>query len=70
MRTNIEIDDALIKQVMRRGKLPTKRAAVDAALRLMKQVQSQAKVQKLWGKIPWEGDLDEMRKSRFPDWPE
>jgi Arc/MetJ family transcription regulator len=32
-RTNIEIDDELIARVMRRNALPTKRAAVDWALR-------------------------------------
>jgi Arc/MetJ family transcription regulator len=33
VRTNIEIDDALIERVMRRYRLSSKRAAVDLALR-------------------------------------
>jgi Arc/MetJ family transcription regulator len=32
-RTNIDIDDDLISRVMRRFNLPSKRAAVDMALR-------------------------------------
>jgi len=32
-RTNIDIDDELMRRVMRRYRLPSKRAAVDLALR-------------------------------------
>ena len=38
MRTNIVIDDELIEQAMRLADLPTKRAAVEAGLRLLIQV--------------------------------
>ncbi len=67
MRTNIVIDDELIARAMQASGLPTKRAAVEAGLRLLIQVHEQAGVQKLRGKIRWEGNLDEMRAGRIAD---
>jgi len=64
MRTNIVIDDRLIEEAMRKAGLKTKRAAVEAGLRLLIQVKSQARVRQLRGKIPWAGDLNEMRAGR------
>jgi len=46
----------------------TKRATVEAALRLTVQLKNQDKIQSLFGKVQWDGDLDAMRQSRFPDW--
>jgi Arc/MetJ family transcription regulator len=68
MRTNVEIDDKLMSQAMAlTGKL-TKKAVVEDALRLVVQLKRQeAGLRKLWG-IGWEGNLDEMRSTRFPDW--
>lgn len=65
MRTNIEIDDELMKKAMRASKQPTKRAVVEAALRLLVQTHKQARIRRLKGKIAWEGNLDESRASRF-----
>jgi len=39
----------------------TKRAAVEAGLRLLVQTQAQAKIRRLRGKIQWQGDLDASR---------
>ena len=64
MRTNIEIDDALIKEAMKSSGTTTKRAAVEAGLRLLVQVQGQASIRRLRGKVQWEGNLDESRASR------
>ena len=69
MRTNIEIDDKLMKQALRLGKLKTKRATVDAALRMFVQVKKQSGILKLAGKVHWDGDLDEMRRDRTSDDP-
>jgi Arc/MetJ family transcription regulator len=60
-RTNVEIDDELITRVMRRYGLPTKRAAVDLALRrldLEPMTRDEALAMRGTG---WEGDLDELR---------
>lgn len=64
MRTNIVIDDALIAQAMRVTGLPTKKAAVEAGLKLLIQVKAQASVRRLRGKVRWQGNLDEFRSSR------
>ncbi|MBB5065885.1 type II toxin-antitoxin system VapB family antitoxin [Granulicella mallensis] len=67
MRTNIEIDDQLMAEALRSSGEPTKRAAVEAALRLLIQTKAQAGIRKLRGKIQWEGDLAELRRSRVRD---
>jgi len=70
MRTNVEIDDELMRQAMRASGKSTKRAVVEEALRFVVQLKRQEGILKLFGKVQWEGDLDEMRASRFPDWDE
>jgi Arc/MetJ family transcription regulator len=64
MRTNIVIDDKLIEQAMDVSGLPTKRATVEAGLRLLIQVKGQTGIRRLRGKVKWEGDLAEMRAGR------
>lgn len=69
-RTNIDIDDELVAEVMRRYGLKTKKEAVDLALRrLVGPRLSPEFLQSLEG-IGWEGDLDEMRASKIaePGW--
>ncbi|MFN3943565.1 MAG: type II toxin-antitoxin system VapB family antitoxin [Allosphingosinicella sp.] len=61
MRTNIEIDDALVTEAMERSGARTKREAVDRALRDFVRLQRQLDILKLRGKLKWEGDLDQMR---------
>ncbi len=62
MRTNIEIDDRLMKQALHLTKLKTKRAVVEAGLRMLVRVKGQEEMLKLPGKVHWDGDLDEMRR--------
>jgi Arc/MetJ family transcription regulator len=64
MRTNIVIDDQLIAAAMKATGLPTKKAVVEAGLRLLVQVQAQSGVRRLRGKVDWQGNLDELRASR------
>ncbi len=64
MRTNIEIDDDLIATAMEAGGFKTKRAAVEAGLRLLAQTRTQARLRALRGKRRWEGSLDDMRRDR------
>lgn len=65
-RTNIDIDDELAAEVMRRFGLTTKRAAVDLALRrLVGSPLSRDFLLGLEG-VGWEGDLDDLRSDR-PD---
>jgi Arc/MetJ family transcription regulator len=60
-RTNIDIDDELIERVMRRYRLPSKRAAVELALRrLAGEPMSRDEALAMEG-AGWSGDLDELR---------
>ncbi|MCP3959612.1 MAG: type II toxin-antitoxin system VapB family antitoxin [bacterium] len=65
MRTNIVIDDDLMKAALEATGLPTKRAVVEAALELIVRLRAQERMRDLRGRIAWEGDLDESRRSRF-----
>ncbi len=67
MRTNIDIDDKLMKQAMRLSGARTKKAAVEAGLRLLSQTHAQGSIRRLRGKIHWAGDLNQSRLGRFPD---
>jgi Arc/MetJ family transcription regulator len=64
MRTNIEIDDPLMKQAMKAMGGKTKRATVAAALRLLVVTRSRAEMRRLRGKVEWEGNLAESRLGR------
>jgi Arc/MetJ family transcription regulator len=64
MRTNIDIDDELMRQAMRTSGAATKRAAVEEGLRLLIQTRSQAGLRRLRGKVSWEGDLQASRMER------
>src|ERR1700685_154304 len=64
MRTNIEIDDKLMREAMQRSGARTKRAAVEAGLRLLAQTYAQGSIRQLKGKVRWEGDLAQLRRSR------
>ena len=67
MRTNILIDDELMAQALHTSGLPTKRAAVEAGLRLLIQVHEQSGILRLRGKVQWQGDLDAQRTGRLAD---
>jgi Arc/MetJ family transcription regulator len=69
MRTNVEIDDQLVKEAQRLSGLKTKRAVIDAALRMFVRVKRQSDILKIAGKVRWEGNLDEMREGRAFDDP-
>ncbi|MGH9631396.1 MAG: type II toxin-antitoxin system VapB family antitoxin [Bryobacteraceae bacterium] len=61
MRTNIVIDDKLIRDVLRATGLKTKREAVELGLRTLLRLKRQAEVRQFRGKLDWQGDLDDMR---------
>lgn len=62
MRTNIEIDDNLMRQAMRVSGAVTKKATVEAGLRLLVQTHAQAGMRRFRGTVKWEGNL------RNPGW--
>jgi Arc/MetJ family transcription regulator len=61
VRTNIVIDDQLMKETLRATGLKTKREAVELGLRTLLRLSKQSEIQRLRGKLHWEGDLDAMR---------
>jgi Arc/MetJ family transcription regulator len=63
MRTNIEIDDELIREALDVSGLTTKRAAVEAGLRALIRLNRRRKILDLAGKVQWEGNLDESEKA-------
>lgn len=57
MRTNIEIDEKLMKQAMKATGLSTKKAVVEEALRRIVDLERQARtLEGMWGKFPDIGD--------------
>jgi Arc/MetJ family transcription regulator len=61
MRTNIVIDDKLMKDTLRMTGLKTKREAVELGLRTLLRLRKQAEIRRFRGKLNWQGDLDSMR---------
>lgn len=62
MRTSIVLDDQLVRIAMQATGLTTKRAVVEAGLRMLVQIKAQTGIRRLRGKVAWEGDLDSSRK--------
>ena len=61
MRTNIVIDEELMKSALEASGLKTKKDAVEAGLKLLVQVKNQLRIKSIRGKLHWTGNLDEMR---------
>lgn len=67
-RTNIDLDDELVAEVMRRFNVKTKREAVDLALRrLAGEPLTREFLLSLEG-IGWGGDLDTVRDDPVETW--
>jgi Arc/MetJ family transcription regulator len=62
MRTNIVIDDALMRQAMKVAGTRTKRETVERGLQLLIRLSRQKRIQAARGKLRWRGDLDAMRR--------
>ena len=64
MRTNIVIDDALMKAALDATGLKTKRDAVELGLRTVVRLHRQGEIKRFRGKLDWQGDLSALRKDR------
>ena len=64
MRTNIVIDDKLMKATLKATGLKTKREAVEQGLRALLRLRQQAEIRRYRGKLNWQGDLDRMRTDK------
>jgi Arc/MetJ family transcription regulator len=64
MRTNIVIEDRLMKQAMRASGAATKREVVERGLRMLIALKRQERIRRFRGKLRWVGDLDAIRRDR------
>lgn len=63
-RTNIELDDRILKEAIKLTHLHTKKDVVNYALEELVKKMRRKKILELEGKVKWEGNLSEMRESR------
>jgi len=68
MRTNIEIDDALLSKAMKATGLKTKKATVEEGLKMLVRIKEQVRAFDRLKGIGWTGDLDQMREAREVGW--
>ena len=61
MRTNIVIDDELMRRALETTGIRTKREVVETALRLLVRLRDQEQIRSARGRLAWEGDLDQGR---------
>jgi Arc/MetJ family transcription regulator len=66
VRTNVVLDEDLVRRVMELFGLKSKRAAIDYALRRVAGIGDRKLIMELRG-TGWIGDLDEMRRDELPD---
>lgn len=64
MRTNVVIDDNLMKEAMLLGEFKTKRETIEKSLEFFIRLKNQAKIRNYRGKLRWEGDLEQSRIDR------
>lgn len=64
MRTNIVIDDKLMKEALKLTGLRTKREAVELGLRTVVRLRKQQDIRRFRGKLKWQGDLEGMRTNK------
>ena len=63
VRINIDIDEELLNQAKALTQAKTKKEVVELALKNLIEVFQRNQMLSLWGKVAWEGDLEEMRRN-------
>jgi len=63
-RTNIDLEEKLVKERMKVFKCKTKKELVHLALEELLKKEKRKEILTLRGKVKWDGDLDVMRRSR------
>jgi Arc/MetJ family transcription regulator len=64
MRTNIVIDDGLMRDALKATGLKTKKEAVELGLKTLVKLSRQSAIKNFRGKLAWEGNLRESRSLR------
>lgn len=67
MRTNVEIDDALMEEAMQLTQIKTKKQIIESALKEFIAATHRKQLMLLRGKVEWEGNLDDMRTQDVQD---
>lgn len=62
MRTNIVIDDELMQHAIQLSGSKTKKEAVERGLKTLIDIKKQEALKAYKGSLPWEGDIDVLRK--------
>ena len=65
LRTNIELDEKLVKEGLKLSRKKTKKELVNHALKELVSRLKQKKILELEGKVKWSGKLNDLRKSRI-----
>jgi Arc/MetJ family transcription regulator len=65
MRTNIDINETLVRKAKRLTRLKTKRQIVDRALQLLVRSESRKGILRYYGSGIWQGDHKEARRNRI-----
>jgi Arc/MetJ family transcription regulator len=63
-RTNIDLDDQLVEEGLRVFKCKTKKELIHLALQELLKTEKRKEILKLRGRLQWEADLEETRRSR------
>ncbi len=64
MRTNVVLDDNLMRTALELSGFETKKKALEEGLKLLIQLNRQSQIKKYRGKLRWTGNLDEMRTDK------
>jgi Arc/MetJ family transcription regulator len=64
MRTNIDLDETLVKKAMKISGITTKKAVINMILSDYIRKNNQKNILKYRGKKIWDGDLEKMREGR------
>ena len=64
MRTNVVLDDNLVRSALRLSGFKTKKKAIEEGLKLLIEVNHQKRIKSFRGKLKWAGDLNKMRTDK------
>jgi len=64
MRTNVVLDDDLVRSALSLSGFKTKKKAIEEGLKLLIQLNLQKRVKSFRGKLRWAGNLNKVRTDK------
>jgi len=64
MRTNVVLDDDLVRSALSLSGFKTKKKAIEEGLKLLIQLNRQKRVKSFRGKLRWAGNLNKVRTDK------